>query len=38
MKIPYSTTCTIVNIVDESKVEDAEVAIRNPATTGKVLA
>lgn len=35
MKMPYSTTRTIVTIVDENKVEDAVVAISNPATTGK---
>lgn len=35
MKMPYSATRTIVTIVDENKVEDAVVAIRNSATTGK---
>jgi nitrogen regulatory protein PII len=36
IKMPYSTRRTVVTIVDENKVQDAIVAIRESATTGKV--
>jgi Nitrogen regulatory protein PII len=36
IKMPYSTRRTVVTIVDENKVQEAIVAIRESATTGKV--
>ena len=35
IKMPYSTRRTVVTIVDENKVQDAIVAIRESAATGK---
>jgi nitrogen regulatory protein PII len=35
MKMPYSTRRTVVSIVDENKVQEAILAIKESATTGK---